>query len=224
MIDFNEGQTICIDKPATWSSFHVVKKIRFLTRAKKVGHAGTLDPLATGLLIICTGKHTKIINTYQGQEKEYTGCFKLGVTTASYDSEEIEENPKPYDNITQDQIEDLVNSQFLGKIQQRPPIFSAVKVKGERAYAKARKGEEVIIEPKEIVIHTFEIVKYEAPFIHFRIVCGKGTYIRSIARDIGEQLGCGAYMSELRRTRIGDFKVDDAYSIERFEEMIKALT
>ena len=224
MIDFNEGQTICIDKPSTWSSFHVVKKIRFLTRAKKVGHAGTLDPLATGLLIICTGKHTKIINTYQGQEKEYTGCFKLGCTTASYDSEEPEENPKSIESIDLDQIKALVNEQFIGTLSQRPPIFSAVKVKGERAYAKARKGEEVIIEPKVITISEFEVVKYEAPFIHFRIVCGKGTYIRSIARDIGEALGCGAYMSELRRTRIGDFKVEDAYSIERFEEMVKALT
>lgn len=224
MIDFNEGQTICIDKPATWSSFHVVKKVRFLTRAKKVGHAGTLDPLATGLLIICTGKHTKIINTYQGQEKEYTGSFKLGVTTASYDAEQPEENIKPIVDITLEQITELVKTKFMGSIQQRPPIFSAVKVKGERAYAKARKGEDVVIEPKEIVIHEFEIVKYEAPFIHFRIVCGKGTYIRSIARDIGELLGCGAYMSELRRTRIGDFNVNDAYTVERFEEMIKALT
>lgn len=223
MIDFNEGQTICIDKPATWSSFHVVKKIRFLTRAKKVGHAGTLDPLATGLLIICTGKHTKIIHTYQGQEKEYTGCFKLGVTTASYDAEEPEENHSSIESVSEELIKQVVKDHFIGTVQQRPPVFSAVKVKGERAYAKARKGEEVIIEPKEITIHEFEVVKYEAPFIHFRIVCGKGTYIRSIARDIGEKLNCGAYMSELRRTRIGDFKVEDAYSIERFEEMIKAI-
>ncbi|MFT5724830.1 MAG: tRNA pseudouridine55 synthase [Bacteroidia bacterium] len=223
MIDFNEGQTICIDKPITWSSFHVVKKVRFLTKAKKVGHAGTLDPLATGLLIICTGKHTKIIHTFQGQEKEYTGCFKLGATTASYDSEEEEENHKPFDAVTLDQIRDVVKANFSGTILQKPPIFSAVKVNGERAYSKARKGEDVVIQPKEVAIHEFEIIKYEAPFIHFRIVCGKGTYIRSIARDIGALLGCGAYMSELRRTRIGAFKVDDAYTVERFEEMIKAL-
>jgi tRNA pseudouridine55 synthase len=223
MIDFNAGQTICIDKPATWSSFHVVKKVRFLTKAKKVGHAGTLDPLATGLLVICTGKHTKIINTYQGQEKEYTGKYKLGVTTASYDSEEPEENPKPYDHITLKAVEECVKSAFTGVILQKPPIFSAVKVGGERAYSKARKGEEVIIQPKEVTIHTFEITSFEPPFIAFKIVCGKGTYIRSIARDLGVALGCGAYMSELRRTRIGEFKIEDAYTIETFEEMVKAL-
>jgi tRNA pseudouridine55 synthase len=223
MIDFNEGVTISIDKPLTWSSFHVVKKIRFLTRAKKVGHAGTLDPLATGLLIICTGKHTKIINTYQGQEKEYTGSFKLGVTTTSYDSEEKEENVRPIDHVTLDLIKNVVKSNFIGNIQQRPPIFSAVKVDGERAYSKARKGEDVVIQPKEIVIHEFEVIAYEAPFVRFRIVCGKGTYIRSIARDLGELLNCGAYMSELRRTRIGQFKVEDAYTIEGFEQMISAL-
>jgi tRNA pseudouridine55 synthase len=223
MIDFNEGHTICIDKPKTWSSFHVVKKVRFMTKAKKVGHAGTLDPLATGLLILCTGKHTKIINTYQGQEKEYTGTFKLGVTTASYDAEQEEENPKPFEHITLDQIQSTVKQHFVGHLQQRPPIFSAVKVKGERAYAKARKGEAVVIEPKEIFIKEFEIVQYDPPHIHFKIVCGKGTYIRSIARDLGELLLCGAYMSDLRRTRIGDFKVEDAYTIERFEEMMQAL-
>ncbi|MFT5512497.1 MAG: tRNA pseudouridine55 synthase [Bacteroidia bacterium] len=223
MIDFNEGHTLCIDKPLTWSSFHVVKKIRFLTKAKKVGHAGTLDPLATGLLIICTGKHTKIINTFQGQEKEYIGKFKLGVTTASYDSEEPEENEKPISTVTLEAIEQCVKAKFTGTIFQKPPIFSAVKVGGERAYAKARKGEEVVIKPKEVTIHSFEILKYDAPFIEFKIVCGKGTYIRSIARDLGEALGCGAYMSELRRTRIGEFKIEDAYTVEQFEEMIKAI-
>ena len=223
MIDFNEGHTICIDKPATWSSFQVVKKLRYLTKAKKVGHAGTLDPLATGLLIICTGKHTKIINTYQGQEKEYTGKFKLGVTTASYDAEEIEENEQPIDHITKEAITECVSSQFVGTIMQKPPIFSAVKVGGERAYSKARKGQDVVIQPKEVTIHEFEVTAYYPPYVSFKIVCGKGTYIRSIARDLGEALGCGAYMSELRRTRIGDFSVDDAYSIETFEEMIKAL-
>lgn len=223
MIDFNEGQTICIDKPLTWSSFHVVKKVRFLTKAKKVGHAGTLDPLATGLLIICTGKHTKIINTYQGQDKEYTGCFKLGVTTASFDSEAEEENPMPFEHIDIDQIKSVIQGKFLGEIQQVPPIFSAVKVDGKRAYDLARKGEEVVIQPKTITIKEFEIVSYEAPIIRFRIVCGKGTYIRSIARDLGRELGCGAYMTELRRTKIGDFDVAEAYSIERFEEMVTAL-
>ncbi len=223
MIDFNEGRTLCIDKPLTWSSFHVVKKIRFLTKAKKVGHAGTLDPLATGLLIICTGKHTKIINTYQGQEKEYTGCFKLGVTTSSFDSETEEENPKPIDEIDLEKIEKVIRDNFIGEIAQRPPIFSAVKVNGKRAYSLAREGKEVKIEPKQVQISEFEVVKYEAPIIRFRIVCGKGTYIRSIARDLGELLDCGAYMTELRRTRIGEFHVDDAMTVERFEEMIKAL-
>ncbi len=223
MIDFNAGQTICIDKPATWSSFHVVKKVRFLTKAKKVGHAGTLDPLATGLLVICTGKHTKIINTYQGQEKEYTGKFKLGVTTASYDAEQPEENPLSFDQITLEGVETCIQEHFVGSILQKPPIFSAVKVGGERAYSKARKGEDVVIQPKEVTIHSFEITSFEPPHIGFKIVCGKGTYIRSIARDLGEALGCGAYMSELRRTRIGEFKIEDAYSIETFEEMVKAL-
>lgn len=222
MIDFNEGRTITIDKPLTWTSFQVVKKLRYLTKAKKVGHAGTLDPLATGLLIICTGKHTKIIADYQGQEKEYTGVFKLGVTTPSYDLESEEENPKDISHLTQEQIQEATKA-FIGDIQQTPPIFSAVKLKGERAYEKARRGEDVVIQPKTVSISTFELTKIDLPNVHFRVVCGKGTYIRSLARDFGEALGVGAYLTELRRTRIGDFSVDDAYSIERFEEMIKAL-
>lgn len=222
MIDFNEGRTITIDKPLTWTSFQVVKKLRYLTKAKKVGHAGTLDPLATGLLIICTGKHTKIIADYQGQEKEYTGVFKLGVTTPSYDLESEEENPKDISHLTQEQIQEATKA-FIGDIQQTPPIFSAVKLKGERAYEKARRGEDVVIQPKIVSISTFELTKIDLPNVHFRVVCGKGTYIRSLARDFGEALGVGAYLTELRRTRIGDFSVDDAYSIERFEEMIKAL-
>ena len=179
--------------------------------------------MATGLLIICTGKHTKIINTYQGQEKEYEGKFKLGVTTASYDAEQPEENHKSIDGITVEDIQNVVSAQFAGTIMQKPPIFSAVKVGGERAYSKARKGEEVVIKSKEVIIHSFEIVGYDAPYIQFKIVCGKGTYIRSIARDLGQALSCGAYMTELRRTRKGEFKIEDAYSIEQFEEMIKAL-
>lgn len=222
MIDFNEGRTIAIDKPLTWTSFQVVKKIKYLTRAKKVGHAGTLDPLATGLLIICTGKHTKIIQDYQAQTKEYTGSFKLGAITPSYDLETEETEHKPFDHLTESEIRSAAE-EFEGDILQRPPVFSAVKVQGQRAYEKARKGEEVKINPKLVRIDKFEITSIELPVVKFRVVCGKGTYIRSLARDFGEKLGCGAHMTELRRTRIGDFNVEEAYTIERFEEMIKAL-
>jgi tRNA pseudouridine55 synthase len=222
MIDFNEGRTICIDKPLTWTSFQVVKKLRYLTKAKKVGHAGTLDPLATGLLIICTGKHTKLISGYQGQTKEYTGTFKLGSITPSYDLETEETDFKPFDHLTEEDLK-LATARFIGEIDQTPPIFSAVKVKGVRAYEKARKGEDVKIEPKRIRIDLFEITRIDLPTIEFKVVCGKGTYIRSLARDYGEALGCGAHLTSLRRTRIGEFNVEDAYSIERFEEMIKAM-
>jgi len=223
MINFNEGFTICIDKPLEWTSFQVVKKVRYLTKAKKVGHAGTLDPLATGLLILCTGKHTKLIQNIQGQEKEYTGSFKLGCTTPSYDRETEEENFKEFEDIRLEQLNTVIQENLLGDVMQRPPIFSAVKIKGERAYEKARKGEDVKIEPKQVTISEFEITDYNPPQLDFRIVCSKGTYIRSIARDLGEMLGCGAYLTSLRRTRIGEHQIDDAYTIERFEQMVKTL-
>ena len=221
-VDFNDGRTICIDKPLEWTSFQVVKKLKYLTRAKKVGHAGTLDPLASGLLIICTGKHTKQIESYQAQTKEYTGVFKLGVITPSYDRETEEEHIKSTDNISVEQIHAAAAS-FVGEQLQYPPIFSAVKIQGERAYEKARRGEEVKVNPKMVTIESFDVEHVEMPYVHFRIVCGKGTYIRSIARDFGEKLGCGAYMTELRRTRIGAFRVDEAYTIEQFEQFVKAL-
>ena len=225
MIDFNAGPNHLYRQTCNMVFVSCgLKKVRFLTKAKKVGHAGTLDPLGYRFtLSSAQGKHTKIINTYQGQEKEYTGKFKLGVTTASYDAEQPEENPLSFDQITLEGVETCIQEHFVGSILQKPPIFSAVKVGGERAYSKARKGEDVVIQPKEVTIHSFEITSFEPPHIGFKIVCGKGTYIRSIARDLGEALGCGAYMSELRRTRIGEFKIEDAYSIETFEEMVKAL-
>ncbi|MBO6518005.1 MAG: tRNA pseudouridine(55) synthase TruB [Bacteroidia bacterium] len=222
MIDFNEGRTIAIDKPLTWTSFQVVKKLRYLTKAKKVGHAGTLDPLATGLLIICTGKHTKQIAEHQGQMKEYTGTFKLGAITPSYDLETEETDHKPIDHITTEAIEQA-KKVFIGEIQQKPPIFSAVKLKGERAYEKARRGEEVEIKAKTVLVEEFELTRVELPEVDFRIRCGKGTYIRSLARDLGKELGCGAHLTALRRTKIGEISVDDAHTVEQFEAMIKAL-
>ncbi|MCB9261603.1 MAG: tRNA pseudouridine(55) synthase TruB [Flavobacteriales bacterium] len=222
MIHFNEGYTISIDKPLGWTSFQVVKKIKYLTKVKKVGHAGTLDPLATGLLIICTGKNTKKINDFQAQPKEYTGSFTIGHTTPSFDLETEPENEKPIDSINIETLQTVAEN-FVGDIMQIPPIFSAVKIKGERAYEKARRGEDVVIEAKPIKIMQFEIEAFEPPIVKFKIACSKGTYIRSIARDFGEALGCGAYLSELRRTKIGDFSVEEAYSVQRFEEFINTL-
>jgi len=206
---YQQGKVLLIDKPLYWTSFDVIKKIRHLIRIKKVGHAGTLDPLATGLLIVCTGKFTKRINEYMAKEKEYTGTFTLGATTATYDAESEPVPNGSYENINIEKLEKIAET-FTGNIMQVPPAHSAIKKNGKRAYTLARQGEEVQLEPRSIIIHSFLITQYEPPIVHFKVTCSTGTYIRSLANDFGKALGCGAYLSSLRRTRIGEFNVNDA--------------
>ncbi|MFD2921877.1 tRNA pseudouridine(55) synthase TruB [Terrimonas rubra] len=220
---FTEGKVLLIDKPLHWTSFDAVRKIRNLIRIKKVGHAGTLDPLATGLLIICTGKFTKRINEYMAKEKEYTGTFVLGATTPTYDLESEPENHRSIEGIDITAIEKAAG-QLTGEIMQVPPAHSAIKKDGVRVYELARQGKEVKLEPRKITIHTFEIVKVELPVVHFRVVCSTGTYIRSLAHDMGQLLGCGAYLSSLCRTRIGEFELKDASTIEQFNASVDAMT
>ena len=217
---YETGQVILIDKPIEWTSFDAVRKVRYLVKTKKVGHAGTLDPLATGLLIICTGKFTKQINNYMAQEKEYTGSFTLGAITPTYDLESEPVDMKPYEHLTKEQIE-AATVPFTGPILQIPPAHSAIKVDGKRVYELARRGQEVKLEPRPVTIHAFEITAIEGPKVFFRVVCSTGTYIRSLAHDFGQALGCGAYLSSLRRTKIGAFSVDDAMTIQAFEEKIR---
>lgn len=213
--DFKNGQVLLIDKPLKWTSFQAVNKLRWHIRQKfgikkiKVGHAGTLDPLATGLLIICTGKFTKKINEYQGQKKEYTGQFTLGETTPSYDLETEVNETFSMVHITEELIHSTV-TQFIGEIDQIPPIFSALKKDGKRLYEIAREGKTVEINSRKINISAFEITKIDLPTVNFRVVCSKGTYIRSLAYDFGKALNSGAHLSELRRTKIGDFSVEEA--------------
>ena len=216
---FEEGKVILINKPLHWTSFDVVRKIRNMIRIKKVGHAGTLDPLATGLLIVCTGKFTKKINEYQSQEKEYTGSITLGATTPTYDLESEPTDIKSVDHINAEMIHEATKK-FIGEIDQVPPIHSAVKQQGKPVYLAARKGHDVILEPRKITIKEFEITSISLPVVHFRVVCSTGTYIRSLANDFGEGLGCGGYLSSLCRTKIGEFKVEDAMTIEGFMEQI----
>ena len=213
---YEEGQVLLINKPFEWTSFDVIRKIRNLIRTKKVGHAGTLDPLATGLLIICTGKFTKKINEYMAQEKEYTGTFTLGATTPTYDLESKPENFKSIENISAEIIR-AATKNFIGEIFQIPPAHSAIKIEGKRSYELARQGKEVKIEPRKIRIKEFEITKIEMPAVQFRVVCSTGTYIRSLANDFGNALNCGAYLSELCRTRIGEFTLKSAKTIQEFE-------
>lgn len=216
---YEQGKVLLINKPLYWTSFDAVRKIRNLIKIKKVGHAGTLDPLATGLLIICTGKFTKKINEYMAQEKEYTGTFTLGATTPTYDLESKPENFKPIENITDEQMKNALKN-FLGEIMQIPPAHSAIKLEGKRVYELARKGKEIKLEPRKIFIKEFDIPKIELPVVHFKVVCSTGTYIRSLANDFGEALGCGAHLSSLCRTRIGEFKLEDALTIDEFEKQI----
>lgn len=218
--EYLNGKVLLIDKPLEWTSFDAVKKVRILTKVSKVGHAGTLDPLATGLLIICTGKFTKKINEYMAQEKEYTGTFTLGAVTPTYDLESDPENQQPFEHITLDQLQ-AATLPFTGEIMQVPPAHSAIKKDGVPVYKMARKGIEVKLEPRKLTIYTFEITAYEPPLVHFRVVCSTGTYIRSLANDFGAHLGCGAYLSSLRRTKIGSFSVDDALTITQFEENLR---
>ncbi len=218
---FEQGQVILVDKPFEWTSFDVVRKIRYLTKTKKVGHAGTLDPLATGLLIVCTGKFTKKINEYMAQEKEYTGSVTLGAVTPTYDLESAPQDFKPYEHLTKEQLDEAAQS-FVGNILQTPPIHSAIKKEGKRVYELARKGVDVKLEPRPVTVSAFEITAVELPNVYFRIVCSTGTYIRSMANDFGERLGCGGYLSSLCRTRFGEFLLKDAQSIESFEHHAKA--
>lgn len=219
--DFETGEVLPVDKPAGWTSFDVVNKIRYAVRQKKVGHAGTLDPLATGLLIVCTGKKTKLIETYQAQVKEYVGTMILGQTTPSYDAETEPTEAVDIGHLTEE-ILYRTAERFTGKIEQLPPLFSAVKVNGERLYRKARRGETVTLQPRLVEILDFKLKKIELPVVHFRVVCSKGTYIRSLAHDFGQALGVGAYLGSLRRTRIGDFSVDNAWQLNDLIQAIKA--
>ena len=213
--DFAQGEVLFIDKPLTWTSFDVVKKIKYQLNIKKIGHAGTLDPLATGLLILCTGKMTKQIEQYQVQEKEYTGTLVLGKTTPSVDLETAFDSECAIDHLTESSLESA-RLPFVGEIQQVPPLHSAVLVNGQRAYKLARQGKEVVIKPRTVTIHTFEFTRINLPEIDFRVVCTKGTYIRSLVRDVGEQLGVGAYLKSLCRTRIGEHTLAEAYSLDEF--------
>ena len=219
---FLEGKVLLIDKPLHWTSFDAVKKVRILTGISKVGHAGTLDPLATGLLIICTGKYTKKINEYMGMEKEYTGSFTLGAVTPTYDRESEAMDHKDIAHLTNEMIH-AATKPFTGSILQVPPIHSAIKKEGKPVYLAARKGEDVVLEPRPVTIFEFEITSIQLPVVEFRVVCSTGTYIRSLANDFGKQLGVGAYLSALCRTRIGNFPLTDAQSLQQFEDEIKLL-
>ncbi len=214
---FDEGMVLLFNKPKDWTSFDAVKKVRNLCRTKKVGHAGTLDPLATGLLIICTGPKTKEIQFIQADEKEYTGTFFLGATTASYDLETEVEQTFDISHIDESKIKSATKK-FIGKILQIPPLHSAVKVNGQRAYKMARRGEDHVLDAKEILIREFEITNIQLPVVEFRVVCSKGTYIRSIANDFGKALNAGAYLQSLCRTRIGNYFLKDAWEIKDFAE------
>jgi tRNA pseudouridine55 synthase len=218
---FEQGQVLLIDKPLDWTSFDVVRKLRPLVKTKKVGHAGTLDPLATGLLILCTGKFTKRINDYMAKEKEYTGTIVLGASTPTYD---LESDPQPGTDpgfLTAAAVTETIARQFTGEIWQTPPIHSAIKVGGKRVYELARKGREVKLEPRRVIVSEFAITRFQLPDIDFRVVCSTGTYIRSLANDLGAVLGCGGYLGGLRRTRIGEFHVNQAMTMEAAAEYIR---
>ena len=213
--EFEEGKVILINKPLGWTSFDVIRKIRSLIKIKKVGHAGTLDPLATGLLIVCTGKFTKRINEYMAQEKEYTGTITLGSVTPTFDLESEPEEIKDYSHITNEMVIDTTK-QFIGYINQIPPIHSAIKQDGKPVYKLARKGIDVVMESRKINIASFEVTKIEMPLIHFKVVCSTGTYIRSLANDFGASMNCGGYLSSLIRTRIGEHRIEDSFTMEEF--------
>jgi tRNA pseudouridine55 synthase len=224
--DYLNGQILLIDKPLKWSSFQAVNKLKYILKRKynlpkkfKIGHAGTLDPLATGLLIVCTGKFTKRITDIQAQAKEYTGTITVGATTPSYDLETEVDATFPTEHITSELIQQTVK-QFLGEIYQKPPVFSAIKKDGKRLYEHARAGEEVEIAFRKTTIHEFEITRIALPEIDFRVKCSKGTYIRSLAFDFGKALNSGAYLSVLRRTKIGDFSVENGIIPEEFEQQL----
>lgn len=225
--DFQQGALVLIDKPLEWTSFDVVNKIRYALKRTlkikkiKVGHSGTLDPMATGLLVICTGKFTKQLQDLQGLNKTYTGTLKLGATTPSYDLETAEDEHFPIEHITPE-IMERARQQFLGDIKQLPPIFSAVKVDGQPLYKKARKGIDVEVEPRAVRIDDFELTRIQLPEVDFKVKCSKGTYIRSLAYDFGKACDSGAYLTGLRRTRIGQYAVKDAWTLDDFIQHIEA--
>jgi tRNA pseudouridine55 synthase len=226
MMDFQAGEIIPISKPYTWTSFQIVSKVRYHLSRKygikrfKVGHAGTLDPLATGVLLLCTGKATKRIEELQSHTKEYVAEITLGATTPSFDMEHPVDATYPYEHITKEMVEDVLQ-QFTGDIEQRPPLFSACKVEGKRAYDLARKGSDMQLEPKKIRIDSIELLEYDLPRIKIRVTCGKGTYIRSLAGDIGQALQSGCYLSDLIRTRIGEYKLEDCITPDAFQEWLE---
>ena len=229
MYDFKEGEVILVDKPLKWTSFDVVNRLRWRLRKSydvkkfKVGHAGTLDPLATGLLIICTGKKTKESKLYMSQQKTYTGTFLLGKTTPSYDLETLYDAEFPTDQITLEQLDSVATS-FIGEQLQTPPIFSAKKIDGKRAYESARAGKEIEMKQNSITIHSFEVDGSRFPEVDFKITCSKGTYIRSIAFDFGQKLGSGATLIALRRTQSGNFSIDNAKSVEEWLGIIENIS
>jgi len=213
-LDLEAGEIILVNKPLNWTSFDIVARIRAMFEIKKIGHAGTLDPRATGLLILCTGKMTKQIDQFQGYEKEYTGIFEVGAVTKSFDTETEVYETKDFSRISKEEIEAVFHS-FVGIQQQLPPMYSAIKMNGRRLYKDARKGREIERPTREIEIKEFEMTSFAPPYIGFRVVCSKGTYIRSLANDIGEKLGCGAYLKELCRTKIGMFSITEALPVEQ---------
>ncbi|MCA6379916.1 MAG: tRNA pseudouridine(55) synthase TruB [Cytophagales bacterium] len=215
-MEVTEGRLLLINKPLNWTSFDVVNKLRYKLKTKKIGHAGTLDPLATGLLIICTGKMTKRIDDYQAKEKEYTGHFVIGQTTPSHDLETEVSPPEDVSMITNEQLIGVAKK-FIGEIQQIPPLHSAIKVDGKRAYKLARQGSDLELKARTVTVSEFEITSIQKPIVTFRIVCSKGTYIRSLARDFGKAIGTGAYLGSLCRTRIGDFLLSDAKTLEQID-------
>lgn len=220
---FNTGAVILIDKPLEWSSFHAVKFVRYRIPPKKVGHAGTLDPLATGLLVMCSGKATKTISQIQGQAKTYEAEIEFGASTPSFDAALEPDEYSDWKHITKEKLISTLNEHFTGNIQQVPPIYSAIKIKGERLYKLARRGEDVEIKPREVEIYSIELIKFNLPKITIRVECGKGTYIRSLAHDLGLALNSRAYLSQLRRTKIGKFSVDDAFTPDEFDQYVKTL-
>jgi len=217
--ELKKGGIILVDKPYEWTSFQAINQIKIFLRAK-IGHCGTLDPLATGLLICCTGSMTKKIHQYQNLPKEYTGIFHLGATTPTYDLESEPQDFKPFDQISEKQVRDAVKA-FTGDIMQIPPIHSAIKKEGKRSYELARAGNEVVLAARPVIVYEFEITAIKLPEVYFRILCGKGTYVRSLANDFGQALGCGAYLHELRRTKIGDFDVANALTPPQWKEYWK---
>ncbi len=225
-MDFAAGEVLAIYKPYTWTSFQIVNKVRYHLSRKlgvkrfKVGHAGTLDPLATGVLLVCTGKATKRIEELQAHTKEYVATLMLGATTPSFDMEHPVNATYPTEHITEEGVREVLGK-FVGEIDQRPPLFSACKVDGKRAYELARGGSDMELAPKKIRIEEIELLSCNLPQIEIRVVCGKGTYIRSLARDIGEALGSGAYLTSLTRTRVGEYRVEQCIAPDNFQEWLE---